>query len=86
MECTGGDGDVTTLYVGGRGDITRLSLGGIGTGETGTGRVIILSPNQMGDFAIVSDPAGHFSVSIGFSQTRGGITGEGDIKTPVYWA
>ena len=86
MECTGGDGDVTTLYVGGRGDITRLSLGGIGTGETGTGRVMVLSPNQLGVFAKVSDPAGRLSVSIGISQTRGEITGDGDTKTPVYWA
>ena len=86
VEGAGGDGDATTLYVGGRRAVPRLSLGGVGTGETGTGRVTVLSANQLGFFAKVSDPAGRLSVSIGISQTRGEITGDGDTKTPVYWA
>ena len=66
VECARGDGDVTTLYVGERGDVTRLSLGGVGTGNTGTDRVMVFSPVQMGGSANVSDLTGHFSVSVGF--------------------
>ena len=84
-EGAGGDGDATTLYVGGRGTVPRLSLESVGTVETGTGRVTVLPANQLGFLAKVSDPAGCFSVSIGISQTRGEVTGDGDTKTPVYW-
>ena len=85
-EGAGGDGDATTLYVGGRRTVPKLSLGGARTVETGTGRVTVLPANRLGSLAKVSDPAGRLPVSIRVSQTRGEETGDGDTKTPVYWA